>query len=172
MRHNKLCEIPPVIYSLVSLTHLFLRFNRIRVVDEAIGRLTVSSRHSTLPTSIPSSRLISAAYTPLVLLPNTHRLRSPHKQRKSLPLSLLISQLSFLSIYSLPFKQLFLINSTFSQNTYYFQFHFTCPPLLKQYFTISPLTNLSFSVTALLTPFQHDIRFCSNRPSYLSSIPW
>ncbi len=42
VRHNKLCEIPPVIYSLVGLTHLLLRFNRIRVVDRAIGRLTVS----------------------------------------------------------------------------------------------------------------------------------
>lgn len=41
IRHNKLCEIPQVVYKLHNLTHLFLRFNRIRVVDEEIKYLTV-----------------------------------------------------------------------------------------------------------------------------------
>lgn len=35
-------QIPPVVYKLRSLTTLFLRFNRIRVVEEEISNLTVS----------------------------------------------------------------------------------------------------------------------------------
>lgn len=41
IRHNKLCEIPPVVYTLHNLTHLLMRFNRIRVVDEEISNLKV-----------------------------------------------------------------------------------------------------------------------------------
>ena len=41
LRHNKLCEIPPVIYKLKALTHLYLRFNRIRIIDEDLANLKV-----------------------------------------------------------------------------------------------------------------------------------
>lgn len=47
VRHNKLCEIPPVIYRLPNLVLLLLRCNRIRVVDRDIGRLTVRPPSST-----------------------------------------------------------------------------------------------------------------------------
>ena len=43
LRHNKLCEIPPVIYKLKALTHLYLRFNRIRIIDEDLANLKVRS---------------------------------------------------------------------------------------------------------------------------------
>ena len=41
LRHNKLVEIPPVIYKLKALTHLYLRFNRIRIIDEELANLKV-----------------------------------------------------------------------------------------------------------------------------------
>ena len=40
MQHG-LFQIPDVVYTLTSLTHLFLRFNRIRVVDDEIRYLKV-----------------------------------------------------------------------------------------------------------------------------------
>ena len=41
LRHNKLREIPPVVYELVSLQTLYLRFNKITTVHPAIGNLAV-----------------------------------------------------------------------------------------------------------------------------------
>jgi len=43
--HDGLFQIPDVVYKLTSLTHLFLRFNRIRVVDEEIRYLKVWFGH-------------------------------------------------------------------------------------------------------------------------------
>ena len=42
LRHNKLKEIPPVVYNLGSLQTLYLRFNKIKVVSPSICNLTVS----------------------------------------------------------------------------------------------------------------------------------
>lgn len=41
LRHNKLKDIPYVVYDLASLQTLYLRFNRIKVVSPSIGNLKV-----------------------------------------------------------------------------------------------------------------------------------
>ena len=43
LRHNKLKEIPPVVYNLGSLQTLYLRFNKVKVVSPSICNLTVSA---------------------------------------------------------------------------------------------------------------------------------
>ena len=44
LRHNKLKDIPPVVYNLPALHTLYLRFNRIKVVHPDIGNLKVLLR--------------------------------------------------------------------------------------------------------------------------------
>ena len=39
MRHNRLTEIPKVVYKLTSLTTLYFRFNRLKVLDPELGNL-------------------------------------------------------------------------------------------------------------------------------------
>lgn len=41
LRHNKFKEVPAVVYELLTLKTLYLRFNKIRTVSASIGKLEV-----------------------------------------------------------------------------------------------------------------------------------
>ena len=59
--HNRLTEIPGVVYQLTSLTTLYMRFNRIRDVDQELGQLTnltnLSIRENQI-TSLPGVKFL------------------------------------------------------------------------------------------------------------------